>query len=63
MTSLPASLTVHTNDDSKHIAGMNTVWAAPERQQTAEGRKEKNMETAVLHLLLLLGGLLRRLRH
>lgn len=41
MTSLPASLIVHTNDDSKHIAGMNTVWVAPE---TAKSRKPERKE-------------------
>jgi hypothetical protein len=43
MTSLPASLIVHTNDDSKHIAGMNTGWVAPERESEQQKAGEKRI--------------------
>lgn len=43
MTSLPASLIVHTNDDSKHIAGMDTGWVAPERESEQQKAGEKRI--------------------
>jgi len=43
MTSLPASLIVHTEarDGSKHITGMNTVRVALGKQTRAESRMKK----------------------
>jgi len=46
MTSLPASLIVHTEarDGSKHITGMNTVWVALEKQRTRAESRMKEYE-------------------
>lgn len=52
MTSLPASLIVHTEarDESKHITGMNTVWVALEREEKGAESRKKEYGTALLHL-------------